>query len=398
MKIGIDVSMLVYRGSGVATYTYNLVKYLCLYDKKNEYRLFYSSLRRPKNFYYLDELKKLGVKIYDYRLPPSFLKFFWNKFHLFPVEWFIGKVDFYHSSDFLRPPLLKGTKGITTIHDLTWKIYPDYHTEDIVSSHERKLEKTIKYGDIIIVDSQNTKKDLLKYYPNIFKTNRLEVIYPGIDERFRPIKNQTKIKKVLKKYGINYPKKYLLYVGSIEPRKNLTTAINVFHQFITPKQRQKPSRFNKIKKDRTSKVNEMNPYSDFEFLIVGRAGWKNEEVFQLVKRLNIENKVKFVGFVEDEDLPFFYNASEVLIFLSKYEGFGFPPLEALACGTKVLAGKNSSLKEILSEKYLVDLSDEEKILKKLKSVLQDKKPINFDRKKIPWRRYVKSFLSLIRNK
>jgi len=86
MKIGIDISMLVYQGSGVANYTYNLVKHLLEYDKENEYRLFYSSFRRPKEVVKkLQELKKLGAKIFDYPFPPWFLKFIWNKFHFFPV-------------------------------------------------------------------------------------------------------------------------------------------------------------------------------------------------------------------------------------------------------------------------------------------------------------------------
>jgi len=122
MKIGIDITMLVYTGSGVANYTFNLVKNLLKIDKENEYRLFYSSFRRPKNFYYLNELKRLGGKIYEYRFPPTLLQLWWSKLNIIPVEWFIGKVDAYFSSDFLRPPLLKGTKGITTVHDLTWKI------------------------------------------------------------------------------------------------------------------------------------------------------------------------------------------------------------------------------------------------------------------------------------
>ena len=139
MIIGVDVTMLVYAGSGVANYTYNLVKALLEIDKKNEYRLFYSSFRRPKNFYYLDKLKKAGGKIYNFRFPPSLLKLWWSRFHVIPVEWFIGKVDVFFSSDFLRPPLLLGTKGITTVHDLTWKIYPQFHEQRIIDAHPIKL-------------------------------------------------------------------------------------------------------------------------------------------------------------------------------------------------------------------------------------------------------------------
>ncbi len=373
MKIGIDITQLNYAGSGVANYTFNLVKNLLLIDKKNQYHLFYSSLRRPKNFYYLDELKKLGGKIYDFRLPPRVLKFLWCHHDFLPIEWLIGKVDVFFSSDFLRPPLLPGAKGITTIHDLTWKLYPQYHTQEIIDAHEKKLEKTIKYGDEIIVDSENTKNDLLKLYPQIDE-KKVHIIYPGVDERFKKIDDKKKIEKVLKRYlssSALHVLRYILYVGAIEPRKNLDTAIKVFSQLIKDKK-----------------------YADFKFLIVGKAGWKNEKIFQLVKDLGLEDKVIFVGFVDDDDLPCFYSGAKATLYLSKYEGFGLPPLESLACGTPVLAGKNSSLREILEEKYLVDESDEEKILKRLKKILNEEKSVEI-KKRFSWRDYGESFLKIV---
>lgn len=371
--------MLVYRGSGVAVYTYNLIKNLLEIDKKNEYRLFYSSFRRPRNFYYLDNLKKLGAKIYDWRLPPKIINFIWNKHHLLPVEWLIGKVDIFHSSDFLRPPLLKNTKAITTIHDLTWKIFPEYHTEDIVRSHERKLQKTIKYGDIIIVDSQNTKKDLLKYYPYIQKTNRIEVIYPGVDERFKVIRDQKKIIDVLKKYHVlsttNHQQlttipNFLLYVGALEPRKNLITAVKIYNELVKDKN-----------------------YSDFKFLIVGRAGWKNQELFQLINQLKQKDNIQFVGFVEDCDLPYFYNAAKVFVYLSLYEGFGFPPLEAYKCHTLSLIYKNSSLSEILPNNYPYTACGQE--LSTLKKVIKNPPKIEPEYlSKFNWQTYCRKFLEL----
>ena len=375
MIIGVDVTMLVYAGSGVANYTYNLVKTLLEIDKKNEYRLFYSSLRRPKNFYYLDKLKKAGGKVYNFRFPPSLLKLWWSRFHVIPVEWFIGKVDVFFSSDFLRPPLLLGTKGITTIHDLTWKIYPQFHEQRIIDAHTIKLEKTIKYQDTILVDSQSTKNDLIKYYPKIDK-KRICVIYPGIGEEFRPINDKEKIKEVLKKYGIDYPSDFLLYVGAIEPRKNLVRSIEVFSELI-----------------------KNNKFSDFIFIIAGRAGWKNEDVFLAVKRLKLENKVKFTGYVENEDLPFLYNAASLTVYLSTYEGFGLPPLESLACGTKVIAGDNSSMKETVDEKFLVDVNDKNKILEKMKYLLENKIEINSKeiQNKFDWKESARKFLQIIQS-
>lgn len=383
MKIGIDVTMLVYQGSGVANYTYNLVKTLLEIDKKNEYRLFYSSFHK-KNIHYLDEFKNLGAKIYHYRFPFKFLQFCWEKLNIIPVELFIGKVDWFLSSDFLRPPLLSGTKGITTVHDLVWKMYPQFHEDWIISAHEKKLEKTIKYHDVIITDSQNTKKDLIKYYPNIKKTNQIHVLYPAISETFKVINDKKKVINVLKKYQVlpvtsheqrvTIPN-FLLYVGAIEPRKNLVKAIEVFHQLITNHQ---PAY-------RTGRQLITN------FYIVGRAGWKNEEVFQSIKRLRLEDKVKFVGFVDDEDLPYFYNGAKAFIYLSKYEGFGLPPIEAAACGKMVLMYENSSLKEIFKSNY--PYAQEGKELETLKEILDNKYNIKDYLIKFSWRDYVKKFSS-----
>lgn len=373
MKIGIDITMLVYTGSGVANYTFNLVKNLLKIDKENEYRLFYSSFRRPKNFYYLNVLKRLGGKVYEYRFPPSLLQLWWSKLNIIPVEWFIGKVDVYFSSDFLRPPLLKGTKGITTVHDLTWKIYPQYHEQRIIEAHAIKLKKTIQYNDTVITDSLSTKKDLSKYFQEI-NTKKVQVVYPGIGDQFKLKDKDKELKMILEKYMINLEDKFLLYVGAIEPRKNLVLAINIYNELL---------------KD--------NRFSDFKFVITGRAGWKNESVFQSIKQLGLEKKVKFTGFVVDEDLPYLYNAAQLTVYLSAYEGFGLPPIESLACGTKVIVGDNSSLREIIDKEFLVDLSDKDKILEKMKYLLSNKIKINSEeiQEKFNWKKSAQQFLKII---
>ena len=395
MKIGIDITMLVYAGSGVANYTFNLVKTLLEIDKKNEYRLFYSSFRRPKNFYYLDQLKKLGGKIYDFPFPPSLLKIIWGKFNIIPIELFTGKVDVFFFSDFLRPPLLKGTKGLTTVHDLTWKLFPEYHTKDVIEAHQKKLEKTIEFGDTIIVDSENTKNDLLKLYPQT-KPNKINVIYPGIGNEFKPNDNKQKLTDILKKYNTittnhyslstnhyslstnHYSlstNHYLLYVGAIEPRKNLTLATEVFYQLITNN----------------------SSLSALKFVIVGRAGWKNEDVFRSIKQLGLEDRVIFTGFVEDEDLPYLYRGARLTVYLSSYEGFGLPPIESLACGTPVIAGDNSSMRETIDKKFLVDVTDKNKILEKMKYLLSNKTNTNSNeiQERFDWRVSARKFLKII---
>ncbi|OGK20264.1 hypothetical protein A3C23_04900 [Candidatus Roizmanbacteria bacterium RIFCSPHIGHO2_02_FULL_37_13b] len=398
MTIGIDISMLVYQGSGVANYTYNLVINLLKIDKKNHYRLFYSSLRRPKDFKYLDEFRNLGARVYEYPFPSTLLRFLWGRYDLLPVELLIGKVDVFYSSDLLRPPLMAKTRGVTTVHDLTWKIFPQYHTEMVIKAHERKIAKTIKHGDIIITDSENTKKDLIKYFPEVLRKNKIFVIYPGVDERFRPISDQNRINEIFKKYRLDtltHSRGVLLYVGAIEPRKNLKTAIKVFHQLInsTPEVHTEPPRLDMINDDRTSGVNN---FSDFKFLIVSKAGWKNEDVYNLVAELKLENKIKFINNVSDDDLPYFYNGCTVFIYLSKYEGFGLPPLEALMCNKPVLTYKNSSIQEILAKDY--PAAEENQELTRLRELINMKKIDGKNyRQRFSWISSAEKILKIINN-
>ena len=157
MTIGVDITTLAYQGFGVTNYTYNLVKNLLIIDKTNEYHLFYSSFYKSKNFSYLEEFKKLGAKVHKYNIPLPILQFLWGTYEILPVEWLIGKMDVFYFSDFLRPPLLTGTKGMTTVHDLVWRIYPQFHEEQIVLAHENKIKKTIQNKDMIVTDSLSTK-------------------------------------------------------------------------------------------------------------------------------------------------------------------------------------------------------------------------------------------------
>lgn len=380
MRIGIDITALAYQGFGVTNYTYNLIRNLLLVDKTNEYHLFYSSFNKSKNSSYLYEFKKLGATVHEYHIPLSIFQFLWGKLNVFPVEWLIGKTDVFYFSDFLRPPLLAGTKGITTIHDLVWKIYPEYHEQRIIDAHATKLKKTIKHNDSILVDSISTKNDLLKYYPKINK-EKIQVVYPGIGEQFKlkinPPAGGEKLKIILEKYIPKYSilnTKYLLYVGAIEPRKNLVLSIEVFNELI---------------KD--------GKFADFKFIITGRAGWKNEDVFKTIKRLGLEDKVRFTGFVEDEDLPYLYSAASLTVYLSSYEGFGLPPLESLACGTKVISGNNSSLKETIDPEFLVDVNDKDKILEKMKYLLENEIKVGSEvvRKRFNWQETAKKFLKII---
>lgn len=339
MDIGIDISMLVYQGSGVATYTHNLVKHLLKIDTKNSYHLFYSSFRRSQHIItILNEFRSNGAQIYDVRLPPRILALMWNTGHMIPVEWFTGKLDVYHSSDFLRPPLMKGTKGVTTIHDLTWKKYPQFHTQNVIDNHTRKLDKTVQYGDTIIVDSKQTRDDLQNYYPNA--TGDVHLVPLGVDERFFTNHSDDDINKKIDSYGIKKP--YLLYVGAIEPRKNLVTLVRAFAMVL--------------KKN-----------LGLHLVLAGRSGWKNEDVYAEIDKLHISEKVQFTGYVEDEDLPYIYQGASVFVYPSLYEGFGLPPLEAMASGAPTIAYNSPSISDVF-----VDSIDPSDLAQQIQSHLDSK--------------------------
>ena len=366
--------MLVYIGSGVANYTFNLIKALLKYaPDKFEYKIFYSSRRVPKDTHkMLTEIADLGAKVYRYPIPPWFLKIVWNKYQILPIEWLIGHIDYFHSSDFLRPPLSSRVEPITTVHDLTWKKFPEFHTQEVIEGHSRKLDLTINGKDTIICDSENTKKDLLEFYPKILETNEVTVIYPGVDERFRVMKKE-EYEPTLKKYGIEPNTDFLLYVGAIEPRKNLPLTLDVFNELIRDEK-----------------------HKHYKLMLVGRAGWKNEEVFRKIDSLGLKDKVKFVGYVEDEDLPAIYNGSKCLLYLSLYEGFGLPPLEALACGKQTLMYGNSSLKEVfLGEECFANESTETTQLIKILENGENCSNVNVC---LDWSSYTSKFLIIINHK
>lgn len=389
MTIGVDITPLLFPATGVAKYTYNLVKNLLLIDKKNQYKLFFVSKNSKNHYPFLQEFENLGAKIYHYQIPFKLLQFFWQKLNIIPVDFFVGKVDIFYANDFLRSP--SKTKTITTIHDLTWKLYPEYHTKEVIEAHTIKLEKTIKYGDEIIVDSENTKNDLLKLYPQVDK-NKVHVIYPGVEERYKeklkvPPKTagkqkskvgEEKLKIIFEKYLKNnirstfYVSRYILYVGAIEPRKNLDIAIKLYHQLLT--------------------TNYL--LLDTKFFIIGRAGWKNEKIFSLVKDLHLEDKVIFLGYVEDDDLPVFYQNALATIYLSEYEGFGLPPLESAYCETPVLLYKNSSLKELFTDDYPYAKKGEE--LETLKYLIKNKiNPKKYLKQDFSYKKTAQEFLKLI---
>jgi len=180
MRIGIDISQLTYENTGVANYLQNLMQKLLEVDKKNEYVLFFSSLRRKfqiSNFKFINRSQISNFKIKKFKFPPIFLDILWNKLHIIPIEWLIGDVDVFITSDWTEPPVIKAKKA-TILYDLIAYKFPQETDAKIVKTQRRKLNWVKKETDIIFCISESTKKDAM----DILKIpeNKLKVIYPGI--------------------------------------------------------------------------------------------------------------------------------------------------------------------------------------------------------------------------
>ena len=304
MRIAIDISAIVY-GTGVSVYTKNLVEKLLQIDKKNEYFLYGGSLRRRSELkQFVDSLQ--GIKGRELKskltlIPPTLAHFVWNKLHSLPIEVIIGPTDVFHSSDWTEPP--SGSFKVTTVHDLTPIVYPEWTDPGIVSVHKAKLKWVVKESKRVIVPSFATAADVLKLG---IKEDRIRVIPEAVDSSFRK-EGKNRISEVKKKYGISGS--YIISVG-VNKRKNTERII---------------SAYSKLK----SRV--------IDNLVI--VGTKHGDI-------NTPRGVIFTGHALQSDMPALYSGAESLVYPSLYEGFGLPILEAFACRTPVVTSNLGSLKEI----------------------------------------------------
>jgi glycosyltransferase involved in cell wall biosynthesis len=340
MIIGIDISTIPY-GTGVSNYTLNLVRNLIKIDDKNTYKLFFSSLRLdlPEE---IKSLNKANVKIYQFKLPPTLLQLVWNQLRLFPIELFIGKCDVFHTSDWTQPPTIKA-KTITTIHDLTPFIFPEWHQLKVIKAHKNKLSCAVKKCSHFICVSENTKTDLIKLFPQI-KKDSITVIYEAAEDKYARFlkfsqKEQEMKKDLIKRqYGLN---KFILAQGTREPRKNLARLIEAFNLY---------------KKKR--------PKSQIELAIAGKYGW-GEDVNHL-KNFS----VKVLGFIPEKDMVALHASAVCLAYPSLYEGFGLPILKSMKVGVPVITSNVSSLPEITDHSaLLIDPHSTKEISKALEKII-----------------------------
>jgi len=232
-------------------------------------------------------------------------------------------------------------KTVVTIHDLGAQFLPQYHTFPQKIYLNWSTNFAVKFATRIIAVSQATKKDLIEKLG--VEAERIEVVYEGVDhQKFKVQSSKFKIEKALKKYQIKSP--YLLFVGTIQPRKNVGRLIEAFAQVLKERE-------------------------NLNLVLAGAKGWLADEVYQLPKKLGVEKQIKFLGYVDEGDLPLLYNGALVFVLPSLVEGFGLPPLEAMACGCPVVVSATSSLPEVAGKAgILIDPESIDSIAKALLTV------------------------------
>lgn len=327
--------------TGVEYYVLNLAENLILIDKDNEYIFFIcfsiGSKMDSKPFLESRNSKKKII-----RLPiNSLLCLSWAYLSMPPIDWIIGEVDIFHSSYSIAPPLKKGNL-IYTVHDLVNLKYPELHTIKSAPVYLRRLSLSVQEAKRIIAVSENTKNDLMEFTK--VPEEKIRVIPEAPRKEFRRIEDAELIKKIKEKYNLN--QKYILSVCTLEPRKNLKNLIRSFSQ---------------LKDDMKE---------EYSLVIVGKKGWLYNEIFEEIKNLKLHDRVKIIGYVPENHVPILMNGAEVFVYPSIYEGFGLPPLEAMACGTPVISSNSSSLPEVIGDAgILFDPYDTDELTEKLSCLL-----------------------------
>ncbi len=235
---------------------------------------------------------------------------------------FGGDSDITHFFNYIVPPGVKG-KTVVTVHDMVYKAFPETVRGRTRLMLELGLKRSMERADIIVTDSEFSRSEIIKYFPE--HESKLRVVPCGVDpERFHPCTEPERIPEVRKSLGIG--EKYFLYLGTIEPRKNLERLITAYYAFV-------------------KKVGEDAP----ELVLAGGKGWLNDGIYRRAQRLGIEDKVIFTEYVPSEDMNPLMCGAMAFVFPSLYEGFGMPPLEAMACGVPVLTSGEASLPEVTGD-------------------------------------------------
>ncbi len=346
MRIALDGTPFLIEKTGIGHYTANLIQALAELEPELDLVAFTLSLRGAHRL--KDQVQGLPVQAYGFNLPANLLYYrIWPHLRVLPAEGLLGPFDVFHATNY-QAPALKRAALVMTIHDLNFVRFPEMQSKGI-RRFMRTLPRLAATAAAILTDSEFTASevgDILGIGPE-----KVHVVYPGLDKRFRRPESE-EIERALDCFRLQAP--YVAYVGNMHPRKNLYTLIEAYGLL------------------RARGL-------EHRLAVIGGGGLgalNNREyvkLTQMVSQAGLEDVVTFTGYVPDKWLPALLSGSDALVLPSLYEGFGLPPLEAMACGVPVLVSRRASLPEVVGEAgmYLEDPLDAEEIADSLGRLLDD---------------------------
>lgn len=310
MKIGIITDAIDDNAGGIQTYVRGLVENILKIDKKNKYYLIHHTKSKDPIY------KRRREIIIPIRKIPFYREF--RKIILMSCQLRKYKLNLVHETAQMGPFFLPGNfKKVVSVMDLVPLVYPKTHNFITWVHHRIGLPIILNNVDQIIAISENTKKDILRFF-NV-SADKIKVIYIDHFDYYRPVKNKMQLEKIREKYGLN--SRFILFVGTLEPRKNICRVIKAF-------------------------VNVRKKFPDLKLVITGKKGWKYNSILQLINQLKISDDVIFTGYIPETDLPALNSLAELLVYPSLYEGFGLSVLGAMKCGCPIVSSNNSSIPEV----------------------------------------------------
>ena len=352
--IGIDARMYGYAQTGIGNYIRHLLKYIFELDKENNYVIFLS----PEEY---DNFKLPNKRIRKVKVSAKW--YGWKEQILFPLELYKERLDLMHFTHF-NSPVLYFKKSIVTIHDITPYFFPGHKMKSLLRKIGFRIVffSSVKKAKRIIAVSKSTRDDIVDHFK--ISKNKIKIIYEGVDEQFRVYSDDaphpnpclSSRQTLPRREGVSKP--FIFYTGVWRNHKNLVGLVKAFGIL-------------------------KNKYKlDYQLVLGGKEDPYYPEVRRAWEKLELEKEIIRTGFIDQEKLPLFYNAAEISVIPSFYEGFGLVGLESMACGTPVVSSNKTSLPEILDDAAIYfNPNNPEEMAKKMKLVLTDKKLYNELREK-----------------
>ncbi|HML20488.1 MAG TPA: glycosyltransferase family 1 protein [Aggregatilinea sp.] len=311
MTVYIDVSAAVNSRAGLGRYARSLTDAL-LQEMPNAPTLFYN---RTPQAHIPDQWTHVPQRSIRMAYKPWRMMVWQGQLTHASFQRLVPGVQVFHATEHLLMPL-GDVPTVMTVHDLIYKLFPQHHKRLNYYFLNAAMPLFVKRANAIITVSQATKNDLMRYYGT--PDQKITVVHEAASPNFRVV-SPGEVARVRQKYDL--PAQYMLVVGTVEPRKNLSRLVEVLAR---------------LRRD----------FPDLQLVVVGAKGWLYEDFFKRIQELNLTDAVNVLGYVPDEDLPGVFRAAVVYVMASVYEGAGLPVLEAMACGVPVASSRESSLPEL----------------------------------------------------